>query len=365
MPMTNYMNPAAGLPDTNIPNNPFYSGYNNALKMNMMQPFMENALQSQQLEQAKQIQSFKESMTPEAIEARKSAFPATIAKNKLSTAQSEATLENLPTQKKVDLAKMNDQILTLQGKPAGELVKTLGQHANTIDQLPPAARAMAWESIFGENGQFAQTHPGWKIPDKYKHYSDDNLQEAKELNMAATMTPELKQKIMIEQEKGKAGVAKQAEANKGRLGAASITAASRIKAAQMQLDMPKNAVLQKLKYMKVLQDPNSPPEARSEAEGILQGLAANEFSNVLKSDPYLQNLQIGALGKEPDSPEVQRLQSYTAQLKQKHLASYGIGNAPKPTSQTYDPGKVYPGATGKYKFKGGDPKNKENWEKVD
>jgi len=65
-----YTNVFSGLPDANIPNNPFVSGMNQSIRQESMMPFLRNANIQSDLTTQKQGAEVGEFMSPQAVQMR-------------------------------------------------------------------------------------------------------------------------------------------------------------------------------------------------------------------------------------------------------------------------------------------------------
>jgi hypothetical protein len=106
-------------------------------------------------------------------------------------------------------------------------------------------------------------------------------------------------------------------------------------------------------------NPERTPEQRQE----MQMLADRELEKIVQEQ--ILKAQAAGAGK----PDVAGMTQGSIPTRPMPQASDILPNRqPQPTpqpTQQYSVGQVYPGSTGKYKYKGGDPTNKANWEKVE
>jgi len=141
--MAEYLNPAAGLPDANFANNPFWSGVKSAERQQAMQPFMDMSRQSQAMDLQKQQVMNQEFMSPQARGARMDAFGEQSAKSRFNIEKAKADLELLPQETKKRVAEIHNAIRSEEAKPMRELFEEMAGISDVLDRTPEEHRPTA------------------------------------------------------------------------------------------------------------------------------------------------------------------------------------------------------------------------------
>jgi len=200
-----YTNAFAGLPDANLPNNPFYSGINQSRREQTMLPFLRNANIQSDVETSTAQQKQMEFMSPEAQAMRKAKInEGTVEANTNASqipllaaevnSKNAAAQQLRPQQTRNQKLTLEQEYRTLQGKPQGELFKLLGNAADAMEKLPEMARPGALKSIVD---QFRQTNPGVELPEEIDRYEAQTLPAMKMMAQVAANTPEQRGKVQV------------------------------------------------------------------------------------------------------------------------------------------------------------------------
>lgn len=181
-----YTNPMAGLPDANIPNNPFWSGVNQSQREVMAQPFMDMARQGQELELQRKATETGEYTSPWASAARRSKAEFETAeagaKQKLLGPETEKKLLELqnymqlaPTQQKIAMVEAAQKLSTAEAGPAHAFVDMLGSMHENVKDAPPAVQKEAFDRAVK---QFHDLHPGMQLPPALAQWHPNAMKDA-------------------------------------------------------------------------------------------------------------------------------------------------------------------------------------------
>lgn len=297
-----YNNVFAGLPDANIPGDGFWSGVNQSIRQESMNPFLSNANQQSNLETQKAQQTQQEFMSPSAMQMRESQRQAELATSQQTalTAPVEGASNRekfLQAQKtygpeadaQVETArqKLND----IKHKPVRDFMEMIGNSADTLDKTPDPLKGAAYSQI---TDRFHSLYPDEKLPENLATYHQGTIPFAKLISAASTNTPDVRGKIA---ENAALEPGKNARANiaaKATLGAESMRAASaeRMNAATIQANVGQRpeVVLQRIRS--IMNDtsgkysPAQKEQADREGYGIISGQIDRELAT--HQEPGLQ-----------------------------------------------------------------------------
>ena len=333
--MADYMNPAAGLPDANIPNNPFWSGVNESVRERTMAPFLGMQQEREGLELQKQRQTNQEFMSPDAQRARMSGFGATEAQNIFNAAEAKQKLSLLPEQKKLQIEQLSNQINDERAKPVKGLLTQLGGMAQRLEKMPEQHRPIAFRQ---ELQRWQQMNPGSQIPEQFREYNPAVLDELKNIEYALVFTPKHQQDLGMEGVKGANRLAEQRLQNEGSANVASIQQRGATdRQGMVSGGKPVNIPQRTVQLRRMLANPDTPAEEKETAKEELIGYVTESFQKFEANDPVLKSLagMAGIPGKQGEDAlkryETQRQIKYREFLQQQGL---GAPAQPKPTDNT-------------------------------
>lgn len=315
-----YTNPFAGLPDTNFPNNPFWSGVKSGEREAMMAPFRGMEQERQGIALQKSRMDMGEYSSPEAQALRLQTIKGEGKKKELEFAQTEAAISRLPQEEKVRLVELRNKMDSAEAAPFKPFLEFMSTAAAELQGVPEPMKAAAWAS---KMKLLESTHPGIKIPDQFRNYSPETLQQAVRIRSAATMTPEFIQKMELEKQK-ESGALERVRIQAGATtGAAAIHEQGAMAREKFRADTAAKQTPGQFKVqnMRTLTDPNSTPEQIEVAEANLQSFAADNMQKLYQNDPLLQALAIKALS---DPTAAAQIDARKSKLFEDHLTSEGI-----------------------------------------
>ena len=319
--MAEYMNPFAGsiLPE-NVPNNPFVSRFNQLDNREYMAPFVNMEKQRQEQKITEDKFKFGEFTSPEAVEHRLTEKTSGIARNKFEAAEADSKLRLLPDQEKLKLLELRGKMQSEEAKPYAELFKAFGDAALILEKTPAQMRPAAWAQIVS---RWQQQHPNTPIPEQYRNYSPQLLQETGNVRLAQILTPQHEQEIK------KLNVQKEWEIKKANVQAGATLGAARIHEEgankRFEKGLTENAKQNpgqfKVSNMKVLNDPKSTPEQIEVAEANLNMFATEQINKIWKEDGMLTSLETKALF---DPNAAQLYDKRKAKLFEDYVVDQGI-----------------------------------------
>ena len=344
-----YENPFSGLPnpaafqDADIHTRAFMQGD----RQRLMQPFMDMAQQRQQMEMKKKQMEMGEFASPEAIRARMTGLTKTADTNTFDAAKARADYERLPQEQKLKIAELSNKINDETMKPHRQLFEQMGMMADRIEAAPEQHRPILFQQ---ELDRWQKLNPNSKIPDNLRQYSPQAMQELNSIRYALVHTPAVEQdiaknapKLASEESRYAAGLNKDLEV-------ARIQGQTQRDVAGIRRDAagkPMNESQHRVTLRQQLSDAELPQEERVMAEEELKGYLQKDIANEYKTR-QLEVLQ-GQLSFED--------------IQNRVYSENGI-KSKAGAKNKYEAGKTYEFKQGKMKFKGGNPQDEKNWEKV-
>lgn len=255
--------------------------------------------------------------------------PSIMVSGKHGAAQSQAATG------KFDLGTVEGRISSTN---AGNRTKTLEDEARTLEFLAtqgPLAVAEHYK-------RFRQGAPAWVgLPEVYDASVPARL---KQINQILVNNPAQKRALDLEDRKGEWDLKKQKLANEGQLNAAKARAAARARSLMEEFNRAK--LEEKLSIgAQILAIEDLDEGTRRQVSAAMEAARRAIAARADRSSWSPNDLN------DPNAPGNRVLD---------RLNQPGTGQ-PQPQ---YVPGQVYPGRSGKYRYKGGDVKNPKNWEKV-
>lgn len=322
--MNDYINPAAGLPETNIPNNPFWSGVNQGQRTQMMQPFLDMAQQNQASTLQRTLMENQEFASPDAQEMRLAERGSKTAQFQSSKAKSLAEIEALPHEQQLKIAELGNKLRGANAQPYRELFSELGTLSDRLDQLPPERRAGEYAAALT---RWEMTHEGKSVPQQFKQYSPQVHNELKAIRHALVMTPEHEQKLNERALQNSGDLAVQQLRNEGGLAQANVQASATRDAASQRASGRENPGQFRVSNLRILNNPNSTEEEVAVAQENLESLATDSFERVKKNDQRLANLSLDyvqAMGNPQKQQEVAAKQEkIEREIWEEHLVKQG------------------------------------------
>jgi hypothetical protein len=324
-----YTNPFVGLPEANVPGNPFLSRWNQIDRQQTMQPFVDMAKQRSQLDlQNEQIKS-QEFASPQAREARMSGFSATASKNKFDAAKATAELARLPEEEKFKYAELSNKIHSEEGKPYIQLFQELAGLSDVMEQTPEEHRPLVYKQWAD---RFSQT-TGRPVPPNYQNYNPTILEEAKAVKYGLVMTPKHQQDLGIKGVEAAAAMARQNASDRAamqRVGAQQAGANSRAEAARTDAS-PKNKAQIINKAIQILENPNATPDEKRTAQFQLRPYATEEYTKRLQAETKEDRAMLAFATGERAAAAERRIKSAEKRLSKE---IYGAYNLPVPGGQS-------------------------------
>lgn len=338
---SSYENPLAGMPDANIPSNPFWSGVNQNRREQMAQPFYDQAVQGGNLDLQKHQVEVGEFMSPQAVQMRESARAAELAKSKAETelipgrtevekAKNNQILQTIPQETQLKLKENAQKISELEGKPVATFMKMGANLYSQIKDLPPAQQAQQYQNLIQ---QFQATHPGQQLPPAMQQFTAGTLDGLKSAYIMDMYSTDFQQKMAEGKQKGEYGVKEAGIHAGGTVAAASIAAKASTENNQRTLDYGTPARFATMQQ-RILSDPKASPEQKASAESTLYEIRSREIDDVLAKDPVLQSISTLA-GTNPQAREL--YQSERTKMRIERLLSQGV------TPRLQDFRSLYPG----------------------
>ena len=327
--MAEYLNPAAGLPEANFANNPFWSGVKSVERQQTMQPFMDMAQQRQQMELQKQGVLNQEFMSPEARGARMGAFGEAAAKSKFNAEKARADLEMLPMEQKKRVAEISEAIRSAEAKPMQELFTEMAGISDVLERTPEQHRPM----VYKQWADRTQQKIGKPLPQQYQEYTPQFLNEAKNIKYGLVYTPKLEQEKIIKGVEGENRLAEQRLQNQGSANVAEINQRGAMARQQYATKegRPVNPAQRIVQLRKVLSSPDAPAEEKEVAKEEMLTYLTDGFQKMISSDPMLKSLagMAGIPGPQGDAAK-QRYEQAVSQKWQGYLQQQGMGGQGKP-----------------------------------
>lgn len=163
------------------------------------------------------------------------------------------------------------------------------------------------------------------------------------LQQQSTVDPAYRMTMDKTRMSGDYDLERQRIANQGAVQAAQIRSSAKNKSAVDMLKQAKDPVQAITAAMAVINDPDIDPQIRQSAVQIYNA----------NLPAYQRMMQRNVQPQIPGFPQMPGVQMP------------GYGQEQQPQQQQYQPGQTYKGRTGTYKYKGGDPKNPQSWDKVE
>ena len=295
-----YTNPFAGLPDTNFPNNPFWSGVKSGEREAMMAPFRGMEQERQSMDLQKKKMEYGEFASPEAQAARLSQRTATISANKLKAEQDAMELARLPKEEQLKIVELRNKMNSAEAAQFRPFLDFMGQASARLESVPENGRELAWSR---ELDLLKQTHPGVQIPEQFSRYSPQIMDQAKRIRFASINTPAHEQALTLEKQKEKGAMDRQREQSRATLGAAAghdRAAMDRLKYQNEQAAKQTPGQF-KVQNMRILNDKNSTPEQLEVAEENLSAFVGEKMVKEYGADPVLQRLALSKPSPETEA----------------------------------------------------------------
>lgn len=334
--MSEYMNPAAGLPDANFANNPFWSGVKSVERQQIMQPFMDMSQQRQQMDLQKQQVMNQEFMSPQARGARMDAFGEQSAKSRFNKEKAIADLELLPMEQKKRVAEISNAIRSEEAKPMTQLFEEMAGISDVLERTPEEHRPM----VYKQWADRTQQKIGKPLPQQYQNYTPQFLNEAKNIKYGLVYTPKHEQK-MAEiglQGDNSAEVARISGENSERV--ARINQAGqdrRHKDTMERTPKPVNIPQRMVQLRDTMANPSASEQDKAVAKVELMGYLHDNFQNFVAKDPLLKGMagMAGIPGKVGEDAkaryEAELATKWQAYLRDQKMLPQDA--APKPTGR--------------------------------
>jgi len=331
--MSEYLNPAAGLPEANFANNPFWSGVKSAERQQIMQPFLDMSQQSQQMDLQKQRVMNQEFMSPEARGARMGEFAAKTAKSKFDVEKARADLELLPMETKKKVAEIGNAIRSEEAKPMQELFTEMASISDVLERTPEQHRPM----VYKQWADRTQQKIGRPLPQQYQNYNPQFLEEAKNIKYGLVYDVKHEQKlgelkVTGENSERVANINARSAAN-----VAGINQAGQDRRFKQTFDRekPVNIPQRMVQLRRSLANPNTSEEQKAVDKEELLNYLTDGFQKFTSQDPLLKSLagMAGIPGPQGEAAKA-RYEAVRAQKWQAYLQEQGMaGGQPKPTGR--------------------------------
>lgn len=286
--MADYVNPMAGLPETNFQNNPFWSGVKSQERQQIMDPFLQ--MQKQKEMAAMRMQQLKDAefSSPEAVESRRAGLLEGTAKSQFGREEALSKIRMLPTEEKSKLAELNDKLRTTEAKPYQEMLSNLAGLSEILDKAPPQHRPM----IYKQWADRIQKQTGRPLDSRFAEYSDDVLNQARQIRYAMIYNPEFRQGELLQGQKDTAMMDRQREQSRS---AANVAGINQRGALDRQREAatagsPKTLAAALVQGRKKLADPNLSADEREVAMAEHAMNVEDAFNTSVSRDPELKAL---------------------------------------------------------------------------
>jgi hypothetical protein len=282
----NYTNFAAGLPDANIPNNPFWSGVNQSVREQNMLPFMRNANVQSDLDVQTAQQAFQDAMSPEqrALRAATIGMQTTQANERAKTLpleeqfkreEAQGKLSLLPQQNQREQEVLRQELSALKGKPAHSFLEFMSNGAGELSKLPPPMQAQVYTQL---KDQWQEMNPGVPVPPRLAQYSPDAVKMLSATATAFANDPKLRGQLALESAKDAAHKERTGMEVAGRVKVAGIEEAGR-NARNRETLAEGNPLRQQMALRNALRNPKISPEERETAESLLYRYIAKDMED--------------------------------------------------------------------------------------
>lgn len=339
-----YENPARGLPDANIPNNPFWSGVNQSSREQNMLPFLRNANVQSDVETQTAQQKWADMMSPE----QRALRAAEINKGTVQNTQEAQTLpfteqlkrdeagsksRLLPHEEAVKLEQYKQDLAKVQGKPVHDFLEFTSNAAEDISKLPPPLQAQAYTQL---KDQWKQMNPGIPLPPKFEQFTPDVVPMLKGVASAFANDPKLRGQKVIQGMKEEGDTARNAATNAANIRIANIRESGDDRRAA-RLAEEGNIPRQMYNLRSVLQNPASKPEEKDRADQLLYQYINTEVDNLAAKDESLKAMTLGILNPATKDKTIAEIDQYKTRLLLDRLGRNGV------RATLSDLKKAYPG----------------------
>lgn len=338
--MADYTNPMSGFtPSAGLPM--IYQGRADEERRLASLPFLQNARSLSDMDVAKTQLQNSEFASPEAINTRMMQQRA-LGQQAQTTVENEPqrrSLENLtlqgqvqqqPTKNQMAMEQLGQQYAELKGKPERDIIDAGASAYMMLKDQPPMVRPQMYQQIIQH---YEQTHPGLKIPEKYRTYNENLLKVMNFMKTAGDFEQQKKMQQVNTEVKGRETVAG-INAGAG-IKEANIRAASAKTVAEIGAGSRETSDKLYLKLLRSAADGTIKPEERD----MLPSLIEDQFNKTPEAKKLSDMYGLAAMqGDEKMLTNIRNAQrtAKRAWLEEKGLTKH-MPQTPQATTSKDDP----------------------------